>query len=558
MRKNKEEKQKSNILFKIVIIAIFITIVGLITNIAPNYIRNEIKDKINVIINNNDVTKSMKYDIYIEDDVIYMSTKDIANFFDEDIYYDNMYNQIITTSDVKVATLKLQEKEMNVNGSKVKIYGMATKKDGNFYLPFSELNDVYNVEVKYIKESNILTIDSLDRKQEKANVSKDIRVKYKPTVFSKTVDKVKKADSVIVISKLDNGWAKIRTNAGVIGYTKDITNIYTVREEMKIEKQIKEQVSLVWDYYSEYASAPDRSGANIKGVNVVSPTMANIIRTGKGKLNINIGESGEQYIKWAHNNNYIVWALVSNNSYKTPTSEILNDYKLREYLISQIVNMAIKYDLDGINIDFEYMNESDRDMFSRFIIELAPRLKEYGKVLSVDVTAPDGSAEWSLCYNRNKIGKVADYIIFMAYDQYGESSTTAGTTAGANWVEANIKKFVEREEVSSEKLILGMPFYTRAWRETSEGAKSNVVAMKYVDSVVPEEAERKWNEDLKQYYVEYQKNGIDYKMWIEDEISIKAKFDLMNKYKLAGAAYWQKDMEKQSIWNVVEQEINVK
>ena len=558
MRKNKEEKQKSNILFKIVIIAIFITIVGLITNIAPNYIRNEIKDKINVIINNNDVTKSMKYDIYIEDDVIYMSTKDIANFFDEDIYYDNMYNQIITTSDVKVATLKLQEKEMNVNGSKVKIYGMATKKDGNFYLPFSELNDVYNVEVKYIKESNILTIDSLDRKQEKANVSKDIRVKYKPTVFSKTVDKVKKADSVIVISKLDNGWAKIRTNAGVIGYTKDITNIYTVREEMKIEKQIKEQVSLVWDYYSEYASAPDRSGANIKGVNVVSPTMANIIRTGKGKLNINIGESGEQYIKWAHNNNYKVWALVSNNSYKTPTSEILNDYKLREYLISQIVNMAIKYDLDGINIDFEYMNESDRDMFSRFIIELAPRLKEYGKVLSVDVTAPDGSAEWSLCYNRNKIGKVADYIIFMAYDQYGESSTTAGTTAGANWVEANIKKFVEREEVSSEKLILGMPFYTRAWRETSEGAKSNVVAMKYVDSVVPEEAERKWNEDLKQYYVEYQKNGIDYKMWIEDEISIKAKFDLMNKYKLAGAAYWQKDMEKQSIWNVVEQEINVK
>ena len=558
MRKNKEEKQKSNILFKIVIIAIFITIVGLIINIAPNYIRNEIKDKINVIINNNDVTKSMKYDIYIEDDVIYMSTKDIANFFDEDIYYDNMYNQIITTSDVKVATLKLQEKEMSVNGSRVKIYGMATKKDGNFYLPFSELNDVYNVEVKYIKESNILTIDSLDRKQEKANVSKDIRVKYKPTVFSKTVDKVKKADSVIVISKLNNGWAKIRTNAGVIGYTKDITNIYTVREEMKIEKQIKEQVSLVWDYYSEYASAPDRSGANIKGVNVVSPTMANIIRTGKGKLNINIGESGEQYIKWAHNNNYKVWALVSNNSYKTPTSEILNDYKLREYLISQIVNMAIKYDLDGINIDFEYMNESDRDMFSRFIIELAPRLKEYGKVLSVDVTAPDGSAEWSLCYNRNKIGKVADYIIFMAYDQYGESSTTAGTTAGANWVEANIKKFVEREEVSSEKLILGMPFYTRAWRETSEGAKSNVVAMKYVDSVVPEEAERKWNEDLKQYYVEYQKNGIDYKMWIEDEISIKAKFDLMNKYKLAGAAYWQKDMEKQSIWNVVEQEINVK
>lgn len=558
MKTNKEEKQKSNILLKIVIIAIFMGIVGLIINLAPNYIRNEIKDKINVIINNNDVTKSMKYDIYIEDDIVYMSTKDIANFFDEDIYYDNMYNQIITTSDVKVATLKLQEKEMYVNGSKVKIYGTATKKDESFYLPFSEMNDVYNVEVKYIKESNILTIDSLDRKQEKANASKDISVKFKPTVFSKTVDRVKKADSVIVISKLDNGWAKIRTNAGIIGYTKDITNIYTVREEMKKEKQINEKVSLVWDYYSEFASAPNRSGTTINGVNVVSPTMANIIRTGKGKLNINIGESGEQYINWAHNNNYKVWALVSNNSYKTPTSEILNDYKLREYLINQIVNMAIKYDLDGINIDFEYMNESDKDVFSRFIIELAPRLKEYGKVLSVDVTAPDGSPDWSLCYNRNKIGKVADYVVFMAYDQYGESSTSAGTTAGANWVETNIKKFVEREEVAPEKLILGMPFYTRTWRETSEGVKSSVVSMKYIDSVVPADAERNWNEELKQYYVEYEKNGTDYKMWIEDETSIKAKFDLMNKYKLAGAAYWQKDMEKQSIWDVVEQGINVK
>lgn len=555
MKNKKEKKQKSNILLKIVIIAIFLALVAAVINLAPNYIRNEIKDKMNIIINNNDVTTSMKFDAFVDEkDIVYIATKDIANFFDEDIYYDNVYDQIITTSETKVAVLPIDKKEITVNGSTIKIYGSAIKKENEFYLPFSELNDIYNVEIKYNKESNILTVDSLNREQKKANASKDVSVKYKPTIFSKTIDKIEKGDSVIVIESKENGWYKIRTKLGKIGYTKDITNIYSVREEIENKKQIEGKVSLVWDYYSEYATAPNRQGTKIDGVNVVSPAFANLEKS--GSLNINIGETGKKYVEWAHENEYKVWAIVSNNSYKAPTSEVLNDYKKRADLINKIVTMTISYNLDGVNIDFENMNESDKDVFSRFIIELAPRLKEYGKVLSVDVTAPDGSPDWSLCYNRNKIGKIADYVIFMAYDQYGVSSTSAGTTAGADWVEVNIKKFLGQEEVAAEKIILGMPFYTRAWNETSSGVKSTVISMKYVDSAVPEEATRQWNNDLKQYYVEYQKNGTNYKMWIEDENSIEAKFVLMHNYNLAGAAYWQKDMEKEGIWELVEKEIN--
>ena len=555
MKTKKEGKQKANILLKIVIIAIFLALVAAVINLAPNYIRNEIKDKMNIIINNNDVTTIMKFDAFVEEkDIVYIATKDIANFFDEDIYYDNVYDQIITTSETKVAVLPIDKKKITVNGSTIKIYGSAIKKENEFYLPFSELNDIYNVEIKYNKESNILTVDSLNREQKKANASKDVSVKYKPTIFSKTIDKIEKGDSVIVIESKDNGWYKIRTKLGKIGYTKDITNVYSVREEIENKKEIEGKVSLVWDYYSEYATAPNRQGTKIDGVNVVSPAFANLEKS--GSLNINIGETGKKYVEWAHENEYKVWAIVSNNSYKAPTSEVLNDYKKRADLINKIVTMTISYNLDGINIDFENMNESDKDVFSRFIIELAPRLKEYGKVLSVDVTAPDGSPDWSLCYNRNKIGKIADYVIFMAYDQYGVSSTSAGTTAGADWVEVNIKKFLGQEEVAAEKIILGMPFYTRAWNETSSGVKSTVISMKYVDSAVPEEATRQWNNDLKQYYVEYQKNGTNYKMWIEDENSIEAKFVLMHNYNLAGAAYWQKGMEKEGIWELVEKEIN--
>ena len=102
----------------------------------------------------------------------------------------------------------------------------------------------------------------------------------------------------------------------------------------------------------------------------------------------------------------------------------------------------MQYKLDGINIDFENMKQEDKDLYSRFIIELTPRLKDMGLAISVDVTAPDGGETWSMCFDRNVIGDVADYIVFMAYDQYGASSNKSGTTAGYNWVQLSLKKFL--------------------------------------------------------------------------------------------------------------------
>ena len=66
--------------------------------------------------------------------------------------------------------------------------------------------------------------------------------------------------------------------------------------------------------------------------------------------------------------------------------------------------------MDGVNIDFEYMKQEDRDLFSRFMIELSPRIKELGKVVSIDVTAPDGSPDWSLCFDRKVLSDVSDGI----------------------------------------------------------------------------------------------------------------------------------------------------
>ena len=153
----------------------------------------------------------------------------------------------------------------------------------------------------------------------------------------------------------------------------------------------------------------------------------------------------------------------------TVTSTLVNDYDKRKKLIEEIVSARVKYELDGINMDFENMKMEDKDMYSRLIIELTPRLKDMGLVTSVDVTAPDGSETWSLCFNRNVIGDVADYIVFMAYDEYGVSSDKAGTTAGYDWVSLSLNKFLTTESIESDKIILAIPLYTRLWTVDSSG-----------------------------------------------------------------------------------------
>lgn len=558
------KKRKGTFILKIIIVAVILLVIALVLHFAYNYLRDDTPDRTNLIINNSNVTNSLKADVYIENGVIYLSRGDIANFFDSSIYYDEKYNQIITSSYDKLAAMPIGEKQIEINSSNATIQASVIEKEDTYLIPFSALEDVYNVKVNYSETTNIVTVDSLDRDYNIATATKNSSVKYKPSIFSKTVAKVEQGESYIIANREDypvpEGWTRVRTEDGILGYVKTnrMGEINTIREAMEEKEKIEGSVSLVWDYYSKYVSAPDRTGTEIKGVNVVSPSFFYLTRLGKGDVEDNIGEQGIEYINWAKQNNYQVWPIISNNSYIDTTSEIMRDYDLREELINQIVDYITEYQLDGINIDFENMYEEDKDYFSRFLIELRPRLNEIGVILSVDVTAPDGGETWSMCYDRNVIGNVADYIIFMAYDQYGVSSTKSGTTAGYNWVELNINKFLGQEGVEADKIILGIPFYTRLWVERNGNILSrDTVTVNAIDNVLPSNVEKQWDEDLKQYYVEYTQNGSTYKMWIEDEESIAAKLDLINQYNLAGAAFWEKDMESSNIWDLVSSKLEI-
>ncbi len=554
--KNKKKKTK-----KVFIIILLFIILAFIAFIINDYIILDSNTTTNLVINNNNITANLKNEILIENDIIYLSEPDIANFFDQYIYKDENTNQIVTTYDKKIATIGFEKNEININGSKKNIYAHVIEKNGVEYLPISEMKDVYNIEIQNIEDKKVITIDSLEKEKRIAIASSNLAVKSSTKLIAKTIDRVKKGDNVVVISS-NNGYTRIRTQNGKIGYVKSnkLDNEYSIREEMTAEKQVKGKINLTWDYYSKYGSAPDRKDTTIDGINVVSPAFFYLDSNGDFKENI--GNSGQAYVKWAHDQGYKVWPMFSNSEAATEslniTSNIMNSYENREKIIEKVVNACVKYNLDGINIDFENMKQEDKDMFSRFIIELTPRLKEIGLVTSVDVTAPDGGETWSMCFDRHVIGNVADYIIFMAYDEYGVSSTKPGTTAGYNWVKLSLNKFLQTEEIPSEKIILAVPFYTRMWTTNNEGkSTSQTVSMKNINTVIPSDVEKKWDDELKQNYIEYTEGSNKKQMWIEDNDSLKSKISLINENNLAGVASWQKGMESDGVWKMIKNELNL-
>lgn len=559
--KEKNEKNSSKLIFNIFIVIVFLVLVGGVFYLSPNYIREDYDGKTKVLINNNNVTLKMKNDVYIdENNNVFLSLADVRNYFDKYIEYDKENGSIVTTSEINIAKMSTKDNKITINGQEEELNSSAIEKNETIYLPFSEISEkVYDVDLEYIKDTNTIIIDSLDRKQEVANTTKETKLKYKPQTLSGTLEKLDANEQVVYIEETNN-WAEVRSKDGTIGYIKkeDLGNVEVAREAKEYIDKVKGKVNLVWDYYSEYAKAPDRTGETMDGVNVVSPSFFSLERGSNGEIYDNTKDDGAEYIEWAHNNNYQVWAMFSNNSLKDTTSQILNDYEKRETMIENLMDLVEEYNLDGVNVDFENMNELDKDVYSRFLIELAPRLKKIGKTLSVDVTAPDGSETWSLCFDRNTIANVADYIVFMAYDQYGTNSNKAGTTAGYNWVEANVKKFLGQEDVDPEKIILGIPLYMRLWEEEEDGtAKPEVVNMKDMFDVLPENQVATWDEELKQYYVEYEEDGKTYKMWVENEKSVGEKINLANQYNLAGIAFWEKDREtNDEFWTFVKEQLN--
>ena len=327
------------------------------------YRRDKFKDVINLIVNEENKTEELKHPIYVnEKGTFYISEDDVRNMFDSNLYFDEKYNQIITTSDTKIANIVINENQMIINNSSVSMLDSIIRIDNIVYLPISDMAIVYNIKISYIQSTNRVVIDELNKGLIRAVVTEETKIKFKPRAFSKDIGILKQGETVNCFYTTSKGWRQIRTQDGIVGYIKanKLANEYILRQDM-IPREEAIRISKN-DYYNKNFTISENE--TIKKISLKSIYSINI-------NDIEVSESIDNDEKESK-----TWMAVTNKLLKNQTDSILQDYKLRTNLIDIIMKKAIQNDIKGISIDFTEIQNKENIL--RFVIECTPKFRESG------------------------------------------------------------------------------------------------------------------------------------------------------------------------------------
>lgn len=474
-------------------------------------------------------------------------------------WYPQEQTLVITTRD-RVVRLGPGNLTARVNQEPMEIRFPLKIIEGIPYIPMVFLSGFYGLQVEYLPEKERIVLDRLDEPFLTGQViSKKGLLREGASLGTRVKDSLPQGEKVIIYSE-DQGYYRVRTPRGQLGYLHKSSAALGEIGSIQGDKSPKPapwnptggKVNLTWEFVHRQNPDPEDIPP-MPGLNVVSPTWFHLADQ-EGSIQ-NLADPG--YVQWAHDRGYQVWALFSNNFDRDLTRAVLGSPSKREYMINQLLLFAGLYDLDGINVDFENMYLEDRENLVQFMRELAPPLHQQGLVLSIDVTFISSSVHWSQIYDRKALGEIVDYVIVMAYDEHWASSPTAGSVASLPWVERGLQRLLE--EVPPHKVILGVPFYTRLWKEEKKEdggvrVSSTTYYMFAVENILKEKGiEPVWDESTGQYYAEYTTPEGRFRTWLEEEKSMASRIHLVRQYDLAGVASWRRGMEKPVIWEVIEE-----
>lgn len=388
-----------------------------------------------------------------------------------------------------------------------------------------------------------------------ADVKRNGKLRVKGGVKSPIITDVLKGESVVVLEDMEK-WSKVMTKDGHIGYMSN-SKMTNLREETPVSTfeapvykniSLDEKISMVWHQVTIAAAndALEELLSTTKGLNVIAPTWFTLCDNEGNYESL----ASKSYVDKAHAKGIQIWAVVDNFSRdctKNVQSEILlSKTYARKKLISSLMNEVDTYGLDGINLDFESLKEEAGVHYIQFIRELSVACREKEVVLSIDNYVP---AAYNRFYNRKEQGIVADYVIIMGYDEH-YAGGEPGSVASLDYVESGISDTLQ--QVPKEKVINGVPFYTRLWTKKGDKLSSKALgifsAKKWLDD---NDVELVWKEDIGQYYGETQTEEEHSYLWMEDARSLGLKMDLIKKYELAGVAGWKLGLETKDIWDVI-------
>lgn len=503
----------------------------------------------------------------IEDGTYYVPFSFVQTNLDPSLYYEEASQSIILTTADKVVQMPSNSLTYFINQEPVELrMPVFHIKENEPYLSIHIIEHYYPIKITINEVNGVVWIDTDKTQYQDGTIVTDIsrdaykKLRVSPTYQSPFYTAVEEGETVRIEAE-EAEYYLVRNQNGVAGYIEkefvqpgkkvEIT-VNQVQKE-RVPLQIEEPIHLTWE--AVYSKNPNTNQLpEMPGVNVVSPTWFSLANE-KGEI-ANLGSI--DYTEWAHKRNYQIWGLFSNSFDPDLTHEVFQTFEKREYMIRQLLHFSELYNLDGINLDIENVYPEDGPLITQFVREAAPYFREAGLVLSMDTTFIAGG-NWSAFYEREKLAPLVDYMIVMAYDEHWGSSPVAGSVASLPWVESNLQRLLE--VVPADRLLLGVPLYTRLWEEkaTDEGmevssdALSMAEANQWIDSkgLTPI-----YDPESGQNYVEWQDpdTGSVYKMWIEDSVSLEKRAQLVEKYGLAGIGTWSRYFADETAWTALQLE----
>lgn len=495
------------------------------------------------------------------DGVCYFDFATVHKYFNDRFFEDTKENMLIYTLPETIVTSVIGSQTVTVGGSESsRDYVIARYEGDMLYVAADFVKEYTNFSYALYTEPNHMQVYTEWNERQVATITGDTQVRYQGGIKSDILTDVSEGDKVVVLEEMET-WTKVKTEDAFIGYVENkrlsektaetpapVTD-YT--EPVYASNTRDHKINLAWHSVASVEGNGTLSEmmAGTKGINVISPTWFSLCDNDGNFTNL----ASTDYVERAHDMGLEVWGLIDNFTNEgVDTYEVLAGLSTRSHLISGLIDAAVAYDLDGINIDFENISLDAGEPFIEFIRELSIPCREHGIVLSIDNYVPMGYNDH---YNRREQGIVADYVIIMGYDEHYRGSDTAGSVASIDFVENGISNTVA--QVPSNKVINAIPFYTRIWETKGTTVDSQAVGMEMAGQYLKDHnITTVWDETTCQNYGEYQSGDSHYQVWLEDEDSIRVKLNIMNKYGIGGVAEWKLGFEVDSIWDVIEEYMN--
>ncbi|MCI8307138.1 MAG: glycosyl hydrolase family 18 [Lachnospiraceae bacterium] len=506
---------------------------------------------------------------YIEG-VPYLSLSMVKDNFNKGFYWDKSSSMLLYTKPDGVVKAAAESMEYIFNKNSTALDYVPVRIIGEQpYVAVPFVKEYSNIEYTAYENPNriVITYDwGVNRLV--THVRKETVLRYEDTNKSPIIANLNKGDKLTCIGmdeEISGGYTKVITVDGVIGYVANkrieesnyevVDREYSEPQWTHIKKDY--DICMAWHQVTNNQANEGLLTLlnNSKGVNTVSPTWF--------KISDNDGSisslASERYVQRAHKAGVEVWGLCDDFSKEIDMSVILSNMTSREKLQSKLVSLAIEYDLDGINIDFENIPKEAGEDFVQFVREMSVRCRNNGIVLSINNYVP---VEYRMYYDYEEQGRVADYVVIMAYDEHYSGSPEAGSVSSIGFVKDAVSGIIEK--VAPEQVIMALPFYTRLWTVKNEGTEAQTIetaaySMPGADSLLSDrKLEPVWDDVTGQYYAQYNEGDATNKIWLEDERSLEEKLKVVTGGGIRNVSFWRLGFEKSEVWNIVTNYINAR